>query len=62
MNRNENSKDFKEAINLIRKIAEEGFYDKNQHHNEAVENAYYEILNECMDFLEERGLDANLHS
>jgi len=50
------NQDFKAAIKLIRQIAEEGFYDKNQKHEEAVENGYYEILNACQDFIEERNL------
>ena len=49
--------DFAAAIQLIRKIAQEIYIHRcRQDSGSAIEDAYYDITNECQDFLEDRDL------
>jgi hypothetical protein len=50
------SKDFKDAIKLIRKIAHEEFRDVNPDDGMDTEDILISIENACLDFLEERGI------
>lgn len=49
--------DFRDAIDLIRRIALETHINRCRNDiNESVDDAYYDITHECQDFLEDRDL------